>query len=142
MQSIEEHQEIHKEDAAVMQVGGLRKRRRVRNLTAERRQKLKERTRGNRGSRRKLVAACRKVSRLAKEAWRKRNIIRITRTQVDCGPRKEFAVARREMTHRAEVARRRGHDRKRCDRDNVAPGTPEFKVRKAWNAAMAKGTEV
>jgi hypothetical protein len=34
MQSIEVHQEIAKEEAAVMLVGGLRKRRRVRNLAA------------------------------------------------------------------------------------------------------------
>jgi hypothetical protein len=41
MQSVEEHQDIPKEDAAVMPVGGPRKRRRVWNLTAERRQKRK-----------------------------------------------------------------------------------------------------
>jgi hypothetical protein len=46
MQSTEEHQEIPKGEAAVMQVGELRKRRRVRSLAAERRQKRKERTRG------------------------------------------------------------------------------------------------
>jgi hypothetical protein len=39
MQSIEEHQEIHKGEAAVMPVGGLRKRRRVQNLAVERLQK-------------------------------------------------------------------------------------------------------
>jgi hypothetical protein len=43
MQAIEEHQEIAKEDAAVMPVGGPRKRGTVCNLAAERRQK-KERT--------------------------------------------------------------------------------------------------
>jgi hypothetical protein len=36
MQSIEDYQEILKEDAAVMPVGGRRKRRRVWNLAAER----------------------------------------------------------------------------------------------------------
>jgi hypothetical protein len=35
-QSIEEHQEIPKEEATVMPVGGPRKRRRIRNLAAER----------------------------------------------------------------------------------------------------------
>jgi hypothetical protein len=50
MQSIEVHQEIPKEDAAVMPVGGRSKRRRVCNLAVERRQKRKERTRGNSGS--------------------------------------------------------------------------------------------
>jgi hypothetical protein len=76
MQSTEEHQEIPKGEAAVMPVGEPRKRRRIRNLAAERRQKRKERTRENRGYRRKSAVACRKVSRRAKVAWHKRNIAR------------------------------------------------------------------
>jgi hypothetical protein len=47
MQSVEEHQEIPKEDATVMPVGGLRKRRRDRNLAAGRRQKPKRRIQAN-----------------------------------------------------------------------------------------------
>jgi hypothetical protein len=39
MQSVEEHQEIPKEEATVMPVGELKKRRRKRNLGARRRQK-------------------------------------------------------------------------------------------------------
>jgi hypothetical protein len=69
MQSTEEHQGIPKEEAAVLPLGEPRKRRRVCNLAAERRQKRKERTRGNNGSRRKSAAACRQVSRRAKVAW-------------------------------------------------------------------------
>jgi hypothetical protein len=69
MQSIAEHQENPKGEAAVMPVEEPRNRRRVQNLAAECRQKRKERTRGNHGSRRKLAAACRKVSRHAKVAW-------------------------------------------------------------------------
>jgi hypothetical protein len=42
-------------------------------------------------------------------AWRKRNLFRNIRTQGDCGPWKELAAARREMTHRANVARRKGN---------------------------------
>jgi hypothetical protein len=68
MLSVEEHQEIPKAEAAVMPVGEPKKRRRVCNLAAERRQKMKERARGNRGSRRKSAAACRKVSRRANMA--------------------------------------------------------------------------
>jgi hypothetical protein len=68
MESVVEHQEISKEEAAVMSVGELRKGHRVCNLTAGRRQKRKERTRGNCESRRKLAAACRKVSCHAKVA--------------------------------------------------------------------------
>jgi hypothetical protein len=46
MQSIQERQEIPKGEAEVMPVGEPRKWHRVRNLAAERRQKLRERTRG------------------------------------------------------------------------------------------------
>jgi hypothetical protein len=96
MQSKEEHQKIPKGEAAVMPVGGPRKRRRVQNLVAERRQKRKERTRGNRRSRRKSAAACRKVSRHAKVAWRKRNLFR-TGTQENCGSRKRVTVTDRKL---------------------------------------------
>jgi hypothetical protein len=108
-----------------MLVGEPRKWCRVRNLAEERRQKKRERTRGNSISRRKSAATCRKVSRRAKVAWRKGKLVRKFRTQGNCGSRKALAVARREMTHRAEVARRRGHDGKRYDQDCVAPGTQE-----------------
>jgi hypothetical protein len=70
MLAIEEHQEIPKGEATVIQIGESRKRRRDRNLVAERRQKWKERTRGYRRSRSKLAGACRKVSHRAKVAWR------------------------------------------------------------------------
>jgi hypothetical protein len=102
MQSIEEHQQIPKGEAARMPVGGPRKRRRVTNRVADRRQKRKERTRGYYGFGRKLAAACRKVFRRAKGDWGRRNIFRKILTQGDCGPRKELSVARREMNHRAE----------------------------------------
>jgi hypothetical protein len=111
MQSIEEHQKIPKEDAAGTPVRGPRTRRRVCDLAAERRRKMKKRTQGYRGSGRKLAAACRKVYRRAKVVWRKRNLIRKIRIQAS----RELAVARREMMHRAKVAWRRGHARKRYD---------------------------
>jgi hypothetical protein len=76
MQSIEKHQEIPKEDSAVMLVGRPGKRRELCNLAAERLQEVREMIRGNSRSRRKSAAACRKVSRRAKAAWRKRNLIR------------------------------------------------------------------
>jgi hypothetical protein len=44
MRTVGEHHEVPKGDAAVMPVGGLRKRRRVWKLAAEHRQKPKERT--------------------------------------------------------------------------------------------------
>jgi hypothetical protein len=75
-QSISEHQETPKEDAAVMPVGGPKKRCGIRNLAAESRQKLKERTQGYCGPMRKFAAACKKVSRRAQVAWRKRKLFR------------------------------------------------------------------
>jgi hypothetical protein len=96
MQSIEEHQEIPKGEAAVMPVGEPRKRRRVCNLAAERRQKTRERAQGYSESRRKSAAACRKVFRRAKVAWRKINFIRKIQIQASRESRKELAVARRD----------------------------------------------
>jgi hypothetical protein len=84
-QSIEEHQEIPKGEAAVMPVGGLRKWCRVCNLAVECRQKGREMTRGNSGSRRKSAAAYRKVSYRAKVAWRERNLFRKIRILEKCG---------------------------------------------------------
>jgi hypothetical protein len=90
-----------------MLVGEPRKRRRVPNLAVVFSQKMKERTRGNSGSRRKSAAACRKVTRSAKVAWPKRKLVRKIQIQENSEPWKELAVARREMAHRAKVARRR-----------------------------------
>jgi hypothetical protein len=84
MQSTEEHQEIPKGEAVVMLVGEPRKRHRIWNLATVCCQKMKQRTRGNSGSRRKSAAACRKV------AWRKRNPFRNVRALEKCGQRKEF----------------------------------------------------
>jgi hypothetical protein len=55
------------------------------------------------------AAACRKVFRRAKVSRRKRKLFRKIRIQENCEPRKELAVARREMTHRAKVARHKGN---------------------------------
>jgi hypothetical protein len=104
MQSIKEHQDNPKGEAAVMPMGEPRKRRRVRNLDAERRQKNKGRTRENGGSRRKLAAACKKVSRRTKVAWQKRNLFRKIRIQENCEPWKKFSPTGIRMTHRAKVA--------------------------------------
>jgi hypothetical protein len=53
----------------------------VRNLAAERRQKQKERIRTSCESKRRSTIACRKVSRCAKVAWRKKNFFRTFQTQ-------------------------------------------------------------
>jgi hypothetical protein len=132
MQSTEKHQEIPKGEASVMLVGVPRKRRRVRNLAAECRQKRKERTRGNRGSKRKLAAACRKVSRCAKVTWRKRNLFRKIRTLEKCGRRKEFA-ARVRTTRCAKVARRKG-------RSYEGPSVEQGRWKNKTENKIARGT--
>jgi hypothetical protein len=53
-----------------------------------------------------LAAACRKVSRRATVAWRKRNIFRKSTTQENWGSRDEVATDR-NMTRRAGVTRRK-----------------------------------
>jgi hypothetical protein len=104
MQSTEEHQQIPKGEAAVMPVGEARKRRRAHNLAAGHHRKRKERTGGNREFMRKSAAACKKVSRRAKVACRKRNLVRIIGTQINYGPRKRLTVTGRKTTSRATVA--------------------------------------
>jgi hypothetical protein len=59
-EAVVERQDIRNEVAAVIPVRGLRKRGRVQKLAAERRQKPKELTRGDRVSRREVAAASRK----------------------------------------------------------------------------------
>jgi hypothetical protein len=86
MQSMEEHQEIPMEDAAVMPVEGLRKRRRDRNLAAERRQKPKERIQATCESRRRLAVTDKKSTRRATVAWRKGHVFRRTVIEGNCGP--------------------------------------------------------
>jgi hypothetical protein len=76
MQSAVEHREAPEEDAIAKPVEGWKKRHKGRNQAAERRGEPKELTRGNCGSRRKLVAACRQVSRHATVAWLKKNVFR------------------------------------------------------------------
>jgi hypothetical protein len=95
MQSVKEHQEIPKEDPAVMPVGELRKRSRGRNLAAGHRQKPKRRIQAGCESRGKSVAACKKMTRRATVAWRKRNpnIFRRTVIQGNCGPRSTLTAA-------------------------------------------------
>jgi hypothetical protein len=68
-------QEVPREDAAVMPVRGLRKQRRGRRQAAGRREEPEKLNRGICGSREKLAAACRKVSRRATVAWRRRNVL-------------------------------------------------------------------
>jgi hypothetical protein len=122
MQSIEEQQDIPKEDAAVMPVGELKRLRRICNLAVECCQKRKERTWGFCGSRRKSAAACKRVSHRAKMAWPKRNLFRNVQTQRKYGPRKKLGTGER-LTHHAQVARSTEHGLQRQIKENSAPNT-------------------
>jgi hypothetical protein len=90
------------EDAAVKSSGTMKKRQWGQQLAAERHGEPKELTRGNCGSRRKLAAACRKVSRRARVAWRKRNIDRDkwTRAKAEQGVRRIRTLRERVRTRR------------------------------------------
>jgi hypothetical protein len=117
MQSMEEHQDVPSEDVIVMPGKGLRKQRRVLNPAAHSRQKEKSGSRRNCGSRRKSDVACRKVSRHATVARRKRNLIRLIWNEVNCGPRSTLAAAGRGMIRYAGVAWLKGGIiRKDCTR--------------------------
>jgi hypothetical protein len=70
------HREVPKEEATVMPVGGLRKRRRDQNLAAEYRQKPKETNKRSFESQKSLTVAGRRMTRCAGVAWLRRNVIR------------------------------------------------------------------
>jgi hypothetical protein len=117
IQSIEEHQDVPIEDVAVIPVAKPRKRHRGRKSTAGRRGEPNKLNRGNHGSRRKLAASCRKVSRHAAVVWRKRNLIRQIGTEVNWGTRSTVTVAGMRMTRYAGMAWLRGGImRKNCTR--------------------------
>jgi hypothetical protein len=112
MQSAEENQDVSSEDVVVGPVKGLKKRCRGRKLTARRRGETKKLNRGNCGSRKKLAAACRKVSRHATVAWLNRKVFRRSGTQENCGQRKELAIGGIRRTQCAELVLRKGRSHK------------------------------
>jgi hypothetical protein len=119
----------------------MKKRLRDRLLAAGRRGEPKELTRGDCGSRRKLAAACRNVSRRAVVARRKRNFFMKNRTQGNCGPRKKLVAARRRMTHSTEVPRGKGDFvTKHSTRDNVEQETRKGQTsgKRRWKAPECK----
>jgi hypothetical protein len=107
------HEEVPKEDAAVMPVRGLRKQRRGQKHAAGRREEPEKLNRGICGPRENLAATCRKVSRRATVAWRRRNILRKFWTRRSCRLRKEVAAAR------VRITRCSGHRRKGRNKDGV-----------------------
>jgi hypothetical protein len=126
MQSAEEHQDIVSEVAAIMPVKGLKKWRRGRKLIAERHGEPKKLNRGSCGSRKKLAAACRKVSHPAAVVWQKRNLIRQIWTEVNCGPRSTLATDGKMTSHHAKVAwLKENFVRKDCARNKAEQATPK-----------------
>jgi hypothetical protein len=107
------HEEVHREDAAVTSVRGLRKQRRGQKQAAGRCEEPKKLNRGIRGSWEKLAAACRKVFRHAAVAWRRINAFRKILTHGFCGLRKEVTAARVRITRCA------GHGRKGRNKEIV-----------------------
>jgi hypothetical protein len=106
MQSAEEHQEVPRENAVVIPVRGRKRRRRGRKKAAGRRGEPKELNRGDCGSWKELAAACRKASRRATVAWRKRNVFRKSWTCGYCGLQKEVTASRKKVTRCARHRRK------------------------------------
>jgi hypothetical protein len=104
-------EEVPREDAAVMPVGGLRKQCRGQKQATGRREQPKKLHRGICGSREKLAAACRKMSHCATVAWRTRNILRQILTHGSCRLRKEVTAAGMKITRCA------GHSSKGQNKD-------------------------
>jgi hypothetical protein len=139
MQSTENHQEIPKGEAAVIPVKGWKKQRRARKPAAGRRGEPNELTRSDCGSGKHLAAACRKVSRCATVAWRKRNVVRRIVIQENYGPRSTLTAAGIMTTRCAKVARGREHGLQRQGKDDIAPIT--HKQRKEEGKGLWKGPE-
>jgi hypothetical protein len=88
-----ERREVPTVEAAMESSRVMKKRSRGRRTAAGRRVKPTKLTRKDGESRRRLVAACRKVSRSSTVAWRRRTIFTDIWTQVNCGPREEWSSA-------------------------------------------------
>jgi hypothetical protein len=93
MQFAEEHHVVPDEDAVEAPVRIRKRRHRGRKEAAGRRLQPKELNRGDRGSQKKLAAACRKASHRATVAWIKRNVFRKSWTCGNYGLRKEVATS-------------------------------------------------
>jgi hypothetical protein len=134
LQSVAEHREVPNEYDVVKPVRGRKKRHRGRQQAERRRGVPKKLIRGDCGSRKKLAAACRKVSRHATVAWRKRSIFRKSWTQANCGPRKEVTAADMKVTRYA------GHMREEQIKDDVARRSPRGGTfdKKLWRSPECK----
>jgi hypothetical protein len=136
---VTQQRELPVEDAVLKPVNGRKKRHRGKKQAAGRRGEPKKLTRGDCGSRMKLAAAYRKVSRRATVARRKRDAFNNERTQDGC--QRKLAAARRGTSHRAEVVRKmifRQADKKMPRRAAVARRMRDiFRPNKTRHAKVA-----
>jgi hypothetical protein len=109
----------------VKPVKGWKKWHRDRKPAAGRRGEPNELTRGDCGSGKKLAAACKKITRRATVAWRKRNVLRKIVTQGNCEPRSTLTASGIMMTRHARMAwRKETFVRKDCTTDKAEQETP------------------
>jgi hypothetical protein len=112
MQSVDEQQEVPKEDAVVKPVRGRKKRHRDRKLIAGRREEPKKLTRGYCASRKRVtVASRRNVSRHARVEWRKKNF------QENWDPKNWSTDKVEREARRAQMLRRRVQSRQEGARE-------------------------
>jgi hypothetical protein len=104
LESRAERQMVPTKEAAVKFSRVMKKWHRGQHMAAGQRVTPTKLTRGDCESRKKLVAACRKVSHRATVAWRKRTIFGDIRTQGNCRPREVVTAAGKIMTLHAELA--------------------------------------
>jgi hypothetical protein len=115
---VAQQREVPNEGAVVKPVNGRKKRYKGKKQAAERREEPKEMTQGISGSRRKLAAACRKVSRPATVARGRRHAFKKEQTQDGC--QRRLAAARRGTSHRAEMTRQMKADKNMPHRATVS----------------------
>jgi hypothetical protein len=108
------------------------------HIAARQRGEPQEQIRGIFGYRRKLAAACKKVSRRASVTRLVWNIWRKILTQGNFGPRNVLAAAGISVIHSAEVPWCREHGLQGEEKDDITPRTPKGRTSrmKRW-----KGTE-
>jgi hypothetical protein len=124
-ESVAEHQEVPKEEAAVKTARALLKRHGDRHLDVGRREKPRKRTQGDGGYRKKFVAACRGMTRRAITARRKGHCCQgqgkdkaVPRTQKG----RKFGTRRRAKLEGISGIRNQGFEEQLCLRKETAPG--------------------
>jgi hypothetical protein len=136
---VETQDEVPNVDAVVQPVKGRKRRYRGKRKAARLRGKPKELTRGDCGSRRKLTAACRKVSRRATVARLRRDVFVKEWTQNQDGCQKKCVAHPGRLTHRTEVARKMQADKKMPRHATVARRTRDiFRPNTAQRAGVVR----